>query len=244
MGYSRKKETAAIIIAAGKQNRFDHEIPKSLMKYNDSTVLETNINLMFEYVDKVFFITSDEIYLNWASTINSILKKFGNTEVIIIKSGGGCGYATHEALKAIDKKYEYVIMCWGDSIQDDINVFLQMLEINPSKNIIVPCEYVKDPYVNFFVKKHNIIYKVRFSRYSEEICGHGWHDLSIFYFDRQLVQSLLKLNCEYGIIYRGIDIVFLDIFNIVNGIGEIIPFKYSRSKSFNTVNEYKEIIGK
>jgi len=242
MQYKAKAETAGIIIAAGNQSRFENETPKSLMKYKCSTVLETNISLMSEYIDKIFFITSNEIYLNWVSTIRNIVKKFDNVEVIIINSGGGCGYATHEALKAIDKKYDSVIMCWGDSIQDSRNTYLEMLKRNPRRNIIVPCEYVENPYVKFFIKKNDEIYKVKFSRYSETTCRHGWHDLSIFYYDRHLVQSLLKLNLEYGIICRGIDVVFLDIFNIVNGIGEIIPFQFSKSKSFNTISEYDKII--
>ena len=54
--------TFGIILAAGKQTRFKSEIPKCIWPYDHmKTILEKNIEVMEDYVDKIYVVLNEDV---------------------------------------------------------------------------------------------------------------------------------------------------------------------------------------
>ena len=107
-------EIAGLIVAAGKQNRFDMQIPKALVPYKDSTLLEYNIKTMDLYCSKIYVVCSKEDY--------DLFQPYRSEKVYVfpICSGFGCGDAVLEGLNAVEE--QSVITIWGDSVQTNRDV--------------------------------------------------------------------------------------------------------------------------
>ena len=112
----------SFIMCAGKQRRFSSDLPKSLMPFNDSTILETNIKNSLQFCDKVVVVASYENYQYFEKY------KSDNVDVIQIESGFGCGDAVYKALYYyLTSDEDTCFIMWGDSIQIDKQVFLKCL---------------------------------------------------------------------------------------------------------------------
>lgn len=227
------------IIAAGNQTRFNSETPKVLSKLKNKTCLDYTMNNMK--------IICDDVYVVCSKDKEDYFKDYN---YIAIDSGLGCGDAV---LKTLEKfKFEDDDMCfiqWGDTI-NEFNVYLT-LKSKHKKNccISVACRYENRPYVKIDRDSEKKKYNVYFSKYGE-VKGSGYHDLSAFYG----YANSIKHFCE---IFRdkffkedhydhkhGNEFNFLDIFNDTYIIGNIVPMKHVRSCSFNTEDEYKELLKK
>ena len=157
-----------LIIAAGKQSRFKSDVPKALMKFNDKTIVEHNIDILNKYCDNVFIVCSLEN--------NSYFNQFENK--IIIESGKGSGDAIFRAIKTLNfSSDDSCIITWGDAI---LNEKLVDYSINRFKGYYctIPCTFEKHPYVEL---GHTIYNKkfVKFSKYGDNI-GAGYHDQCLF----------------------------------------------------------------
>lgn len=240
-----------IILAAGKQTRFKSNIPKALYPYKDSTVLQHNIEIMENYVDKIFVVTSfdnREFFENL-----EICKK---CEIHSIHSGFGCGDAVYKSLTELTEinAEDDVILIWGDSIQQHHTYEQMIAEYN--YDFVVPVVLEPKPYVEFDVfdsgKLSNIgkIASVRFSKYNDNISDNGYHDLSIFMFEKekclfglQKLRHIWKTEESYKEKRNG-EMIFLDIFNWADYsvfTAQTVDIFDIEDKSFNTLEEYSKL---
>ena len=234
------------IIAAGKQSRFGEETPKALMPYGDGTILDTNIKVMKHFVDEIKII------------VNKDNKKFFSKYedmLVTIESGYGCGDAVMKALNSIHANINDTgFIIWGDSIQDDPNIYDKCLTAKKYEeqiDLVVPVQFEEKPYVKICCDVDNIITVAQFSKYNE-VDGPGYHDLSIFY-----SPSLLFVSAALNSLYmnrwneqekkydsfHSNELVFLDLFNYYeSGItGKIVKINNAKNMSFNTLEEYKKV---
>lgn len=253
---NKKHKTIGIILSAGYQTRFDSIIPKSLMMYDDNlNILQKNIETMSKFCDIIYVIINnksiDDVY-------KSVIDEYNNVELVKINSGLGDGHAVYESLKQINKLSEFkrkdrVFLIWGDSIQDDENLFSSTLsEYNSS--FTLPVKYEHEPYVQFIVDYGNVV-KVKFKKFNDEITS-GYHDYSLFLFNPNIMLNVLKLHDEKywnenkkTYIHRNGELVFLDILNehvdklfphvvIMDNIGK------TSINAFNTISEYNKLINR
>ena len=79
-----------LIIAAGKQSRFKEQIPKCLAKINGTCILNTTVENLSKFCDKVFVVCSTEN--------ESYFKDFDHVSIV---SGLGSGDAILRAIEAL-----------------------------------------------------------------------------------------------------------------------------------------------
>lgn len=235
------------ILTAGKQSRFDSQIPKALSRYDGSSILDININIMRYYCDDIYVVCSD---------INK--KYFYKYKTIVTKKNMGCGDTVIKAIDYYINEYKpsnntECIIQWGDSIQTQ-DVY-ESLDFGDKSDymIQVPCYKEKSPYVNLKLDENNYnhIEKVLFSKFGEvDNSEYGWHDCSLFYGNMYYIYNVcirflnyFKEKDKYKDIGHGNEFNFLDIFNetIVRGFGR--PINKGFPKSFNTVDELYYIGG-
>ena len=221
-----------LVIAAGNQKRFGKEIPKSLAKIGDKTLLDINLQNLKQVCDQIYVVCSYQNEMH-----------FSNYPHITIKSGFGCGDAVMKALeKLLLKTSDKVFIQWGDSIQEPY-IYHYMAEFANS-GITIPCIVEEKPYVQIVSNKRK---RVLFSKYGEKT-SNGYHDLSIFYgnaFDilKALKETSVKLS-QNGVYINnhGNELNFLDILNETDIQLNIIPLKEYKGFSFNTLEELKQRI--
>jgi NDP-sugar pyrophosphorylase family protein len=243
-------KTYGIILAAGKQSRFNDDIPKALVEYNGKILLQHNYETLKNHCEKIYVVTSLEN--------NHFFKDFldkndlPNLEIISIESGLGDGDAVLKTLNKIEfSDRDYFVLCWGDSIQE--NYYIEGAKYYAySHPMVVPVHWEKNPYVLFRTDHQNKIEKVLFSKYNEINSEDGWHDLSVFIFMGSVIK--LKLEAMREKFYndenknydcRKGELVFLDLFNQNNFDNKIAVVKLKDDcliNSFNTIEEYKKII--
>ena len=229
------------ILAAGKQSRFDSQIPKALSRYNGSSILDININIMKLYCDDVYIVCSD-----------TNKEYFNKYKTIITKKNLGCGDTVTKAIDYYINKYKpsndtECIIQWGDSIQTQ-DVYKSLDFVDKSDFMIqVPCYKEKFPYVNLKLDENhsNHIEKVLFSKFGEvDNSEYGWHDCSLFYGNMYYIYNAcirflnyFKEKDGYKDIGHGNEFNFLDIFNetMVRGFGKFVYKGFPIS--FNTINE-------
>lgn len=244
------KKTIGIILSAGKQTRFDSQLPKALMKYNTGdTVLDINIKTMSKFCDVIYIIINKE---NDNSLYTLIKEKYDNVNLLSITSGLGDGHAVLKSLESIKYKIgDKVYLIWGDSIQDDERLFVAT-ENAYNNMFTLPLRYEKEPYVQFIVE-YGLVRKVKFKKY-EETVGEGYHDYSLFLFNPSIMRDVLERHHnnywkeeEQTYISRNNELVFLDIINehqdklfphavIIDTVGS------TSNNAYNTIEEYKKII--
>jgi len=231
------KKKIGLILAAGRQTRFNSETPKALVKYGESTALEHNIGVLKPNVDEIYVVCSTYNY--------DLFKQYGSDNIIVksIDGGLGCGHGVMKALELI-KGYADIVLIWGDSIQNE-QVVSKLVNVYRGY-FLVPVVEENKPYVQF-KESNKFITKVSFSKFNDKIDDIGYHDLSIFAFDKELVLKKLKemhkkywKDEEYNT--RSKELVFLDLFNENKRFGKILKFKDIEDRSFNTVEEYNKLI--
>ena len=227
-----------LVISAGKQSRFNSEIPKALMPYKGKPLLDYNIEHLKHYCNLVYVVCSHE-NAHW----------FSSYDRLIIDSGYGCGDAVVRALKLLPPfdSTDMVFIQWGDCLVDS-EVYKKCYEISPS-SWIIPCQLETNPYVS--VESNKPFVKVLFSKYGEKV-DKGFHDLSVFYGPAQLLlesaQQYIKihpfLEDHYDYPEHGNEFQFLDLFNETLLKADILDLSYLCLKtfSFNTLNEYNKLV--
>jgi NDP-sugar pyrophosphorylase family protein len=246
-----RSNTVGIILAAGNQKRFLSDIPKPLVSLVDETILEMNIKAMRHYVDYIFVVVNPFTQFLYKQVID----KYLDVELLPIFSGLGCGHAALSALERI-RDYPSAIMIWGDSIQNQFEIYDELVSRNPFGKMYIPVVEELDPYTNFIFDHGSGIHTVEFKKRGQVSPESlGWHDLSIFYFDTGLARVLLlKLHEKYWNEERqdydmihGRELTFLDIFNTElsfygrTDFGKVIKMDGVKSQSFNTIEEFEII---
>lgn len=200
------------------------------------TVLEHNISVLKDSVDKIYVICSHE---------NIDLFRKYETESVIVKSidsGLGCGHGVMKSLELIDG-YNDILLVWGDSVQNK-NVIERLVK-SYRGYFLVPVTVEDHPYVQFNENK-GFITKVSFSKFNDKIDDEGFHDLSVFLFDKHLVLKKLKeMHKKYwknnAYATKTNELTFLNLFNENKNFGKILKMNDIRDKSFNTIEEYKKL---
>lgn len=223
------------IIAAGNQSRFDSDIPKALIKINNSCLLDKNVENMSRVCDRVYVVCSTHNY-----------KYFEDYNSIVIDSGYGCGDAVMKALNKIDfKADDTCFVQWGDSYQLNNSIYNRLID-NYRNSVIIPCEVSEKPYVQILENDDKV--KVLFSKYNEQITK-GYHDLSLFYGNSNNLKFYLNdfhdkiyLDGKYTHKHNN-EMQFLDVFNDTDIKASILYLEDCKSFSFNTKEELKNILG-
>ena len=224
------------IIAAGKQSRFNSDVPKALSMVGDKTLLDINLSRLRRVCNKIYVVCSRENKDHFN----------GNYDKIVIKSGFGCGDAVLRALESIDMDdpNDTCFIQWGDSLVDS-GLYKEMIDQYQGKWVI-PCEKVDNPYVQIVQNEDKI--NVRFSKYGEHT-SKGLHDLSVFYGSMLKFKNralAFRYNKFDGKVYNhkhGNEFQFLDIFNDTTLGATAYETQYN-GYSFNTVDELEEIVRK
>lgn len=231
-----------LIIAAGKQSRFKENTPKCLASINGKCILDSTIENMNKYCDKVYVVCS-----------NNNESYFQNYNHISIISGLGSGDAILRAINYLTKhenikEDDSLIIQWGDALVNE--TLYNMLD--STNECIIPCTIEKIPYVQLiddYEKINEHQYKrtgkitVKFSKYNDQITS-GYHDMCIFscnilYLKKYLDEFYNKFYISNHYNHKhGNEFEFLDVFNDTDCKAKIIKIDDSfATKSFNTVEE-------
>lgn len=225
-----------LIICAGKQSRFGLDLPKALVTYKDSCLLDLNLDAMNKYCDKSYVVCS-----------NYNKQYFESYNKIVIESGLGSGDAVLKALQNLDlKPTDTCFIQWGDSFQTE-DIYKACIENfnDEDLEVLIPCVYEDKPYVKV---SNNIDgnTEILFSKYGDNITP-GYHDLSIFYSNAlMLLNKLKEFNCKYYINgkynHKHNEFEFLDVFNDTDLNATILNMGTYKDFSFNTLEQYNNLI--
>ena len=221
--------TYGLIFSAGKESRFKSDVPKSLSRYKNTTVLDHNIEILSEYCDAIFVVCS-----------NDNKSFFDNYNTITIDSGFGCGDAVLKALTKIDfTPYDKCFIQWGDCIAHRC-VVNQICGMSCDDRVIIPCTIEDLPYVEIMQIDENI--SVRFKKYNEHT-NRGYHDFGLFYFSPAYLFTYLRIfsisiSIDDKYIHKhGNEMQFLDVFNETDIKGKVVEINDCNTISFNTIEE-------
>lgn len=225
-----------LIISAGNQKRFDSKKPKALLDTpTGETLLELNMTNMHEVCDLVYVVCSTQNQ-SW----------FDTPDKIVIESGKGCGDAVMKALQQLPlQPRDTVFIQWGDSYQK-VSLYRLLLEAYIGK-FLIPCQREDNPYVCIVPERRGV--EVYFSKYGET-CPSGYHDLSLFYGNAMELLSYLEefrdlIEKDGNYIHKhGNEMQFLDVFNETIMPAHVCEVSDYQGFSFNTKDEFKNIIDK
>ena len=229
--------TYGLIISAGKQSRFESEIPKALMSCGKCTLLDINIANLSVVCNKVYVVVS---------TNNS--SWFDGYNKLVIDSGYGCGDAVMRALSLLPLASEdTVFIQWGDCLHK-LMIYPQIKDTFTDKWII-PCVKEDNPYVQIIPDADRV--RVHFSKYHELITP-GFHDLSLFYGNaKEMLDKLTsfasKIKSDNETLYshkHGNELQFLDVFNETDIKAEILDMVSYEDNSFNTVSQFNDLMNR
>ena len=224
-----------LVIAAGKQSRFETPLPKALMPVNEyTTLLDINFKNLQTVCDNVYVVCSVENELYFLSYPH-----------ITIKSGFGCGDAVMRALEQLPlRNNDTCFIQWGDSLHKES--LYHLLKDSFKECMLIPCVEEDKPYVQI-ITRGKYLCKAIFSKYGEET-SKGYHDLSLFYGNAiEILTALYKMQILFWneVEYRhphGNEMQFLDALGDVNLEAEILPVTDYKGIAFNTVEEYNSCI--
>lgn len=229
-----------LIIAAGKQSRFNSRIPKCLSKIDNKCILDSSIDNLSQYCDAVYITCSIDCL--------SFFSDYDN--IISIESGKGSGDAILKSIAyIIDNNNvsddDFIIIQWGDAL---VNKQVYSILLNNKYNTCtIPCTVEKNPYVQILKDDRSV--KVKFSKYGDSI-EEGYHDMCVFMCNIKYLYDYLKqFNNKYYFngLYNhkhGNEFEFLDVFNDTNCLANIIEVSDNLvTKSFNTIDELKQLGG-
>lgn len=250
---------SGIILAAGKQTRFCTEIPKALHPYKDSNIIKTNIDIMSKYTTDINVITSKT---NYDYFIQPQYKIPADVKILSIASGYGCGDAVLKSLEKIFNRENRAFLIWGDSIQTNSDLYEICYDNFNDCDMLIPVVKEDSPYVKIITDDNDIVIDVQYSKYSGKLSA-GFHDLSFFMFNlintKNILNDMKNLlwnkyyekynNTNCFLPYRNNELIFLDIILYTNLFKNRYKIKavdvtdYNiKSRSFNSVEEYNEII--
>lgn len=186
------------IIAAGKGSRMGGSLPKALVPINEN---EPNITTILKQTAGKFnhrYIVINELVLDtWEKYIENLAPTgfLDDVSFISIASGLGDGHAVLAALGTeLPEQTDEVVIMWGDVFLQHSETIDEMLSKRLSASTAsgyIPAVMEQNPYVTLLTDAANKIISADFSKYGENHPS-GWHDQSIFYFEREALTEALK----------------------------------------------------
>ena len=268
--------TDLFIVAAGKGSRMGGTLPKALISIEgkDPNIV-TTLKRIGSKFRRVFIVTSVDVEPVWVEFISANANEpfISNVINVPIESGKGDGHAVREGLLRSDSimghissfwrepfKYaEEVVICWGDAYIKAAEIVDEMLDQYRTANNtdgdqhpewvsgVIPVVEEQEPYVAVTVDDKMMVTGADRSKYGE-IHDVGFHDQSIFMFERNWLDKALR-TCSNVYLKNGKfsapggELSLLQTFNVLYNIGQ--PLKAYRTKyptlSFNTPLEVASI---
>lgn len=224
-----------LIVAAGKGTRFESEVPKALQMVLGQENLRRNVDILRrnKMIGKIYcVIRKDERHFYVG---------YDDVEFIDVSVSRGSGHAVMYSMFRIDtvKDKEILskrfIILWGDAIISSDEYVYELL-YRPFGNgmMYIPCQLENYPYVCFDVDSDLVVKGFKHSKYCDDMPDFGWHDMSTFICDKQMLKSsLVSLNLVKN--YSD-DFEFLDVLNVKMFESKIFPV-HNRVESFNTLGQ-------
>lgn len=245
--------TYTMILAAGKQTRFESDIPKCLYPYKGDpryTILEKNIETAHAYGTQVMVVVNIE---NDNSKIYDIVNRINKKNtymlgvglyVIEIKSGKGTGHAIYETLKnLIINNNDKCFLMWGDSIQDKLDLYVECYQ-GYNGIMTVPLRKEEKCYMKFDVDEDTYLITGAHKPIEPIL---GYHDYSFFLFNMSHMFNMLSVyvSMSTSTIYNNIqlqpEIDFIQLFNFCPNVFNVILPEFSSINAFNTIEEYEKL---
>jgi NDP-sugar pyrophosphorylase family protein len=202
------------IIAAGKGSRMGGSLPKALVPINGTEpCLTTTLKQIGNKFLNVFLVVNTDIIEIWEKYLRTQvdyteypLDYARNVTLVPIKSGLGDGHAVMSALESVvaelgktkstPKFSDDIVVCWGDVFFPHAELIDELLS-RPLKNGLFPVVREDNPYVTLITNSDMKCISADFSKYGENHPT-GFHDQSIFRFNRNLLsQTLYTLHDAY-----------------------------------------------
>lgn len=202
---------------------------------------------------KVFVVTNVLIYEQWRSYFQEL--KHADPQVadlivnLPIKSGLGDGHATLRGIQAAEfmegaRLCRDVVVLWGDVFLPDSDLVDELLSVVLRGSGIVPAVHETTPYVALSVDNKMRCVCADFAKYGEQR-DQGYHDQSLFRFDRARLQKSLQhlhdslwKNGRY--ISPGGELSLLYTFHQLYNAGEPV-YVYETRHSVRTFNTQDEV---
>lgn len=245
------------IIAAGKSSRMKSAFPKALIEIaDDEPNITRTIRLVGDLFQNIFVVTNENDKKVW----DCYFQALNNPKVVnlSIKSGLGDGHAIMTALKLTKDSDTYsndIVIMWGDAVLVDGLVVKKTLDYKlDTRNFsgIIPAVYEPNPYVCLETVCRDgelVCTHALFSKHGE-IRSEGYHDQSIFRFERtMLLSSLIGLHAalwkrdkyitasgELSMLYT-----FHHLYNLADYPLIVLGVNADHVISFNTPEEFSAI---
>lgn len=246
-----------MIVAAGVGSRLNASVPKALVPITDISCLTTTLQQIGDKFRNVYIVTNIKAHEQWKEYFTELNFVWPNlTRNIIqieIESGLGDGHAVMTALKQVyEVATQEIVIAWGDvffqhpEIIDEL--LIKGLEFADATSII-PAVMEKNPYVALVVDDECRCRCADFSKYGEVHLA-GYHDQSVFYFDKyfllvsleQMHRTLWKdrryiaVNGELSLLYA-----FHYLYNLDKRLAAKVYETKWPTLSFNTPEEVASI---
>lgn len=237
------------IIAAGKGSRMGGNVPKALVPITNEPNLTTTLKQIGNKFKNVFIVTNEDIQDQWVKYFASLDESlFSNVTNISIRSGLGDGHAVLNALKQTTNYFNHeIVVVWGDVFFPFGEIIDELLTMPANGRGLIPAKKVDNPYVTIITDDQLRIKSADFSKYNE-IHAHGFHDQSVFRFNKPLIietlttlhDSLWK-NGQY--LTQSGELSLLYAFHYLQNIGKPLQLYETcyPTLSFNTPQEVQHI---
>jgi bifunctional N-acetylglucosamine-1-phosphate-uridyltransferase/glucosamine-1-phosphate-acetyltransferase GlmU-like protein len=194
-----KRNVDLFIIAAGKGSRMGGNIPKALLSVDGKQCLTSTLLKIAGKFDNVYIVTNNSIQEIWDDYFNSMMVRsdiYPNYSNVSISSGLGDGHAVMSALTKVygtdQSPKNEVVICWGDVYFPNHELVDELINNKSSATGIIPAVKENNPYVTLLVDEQMNCQSADFSKMGENHPT-GFHDLSIFKFDRCKLQQMLQM---------------------------------------------------
>ena len=243
------------IVAAGKGSRLNANVPKALIPIVDEPCLTTTLQQIGYKFRKVFVITNELVSEQWERYCSSLEASYpelaSNTVNVPISSGLGDGHATLQGLIAAEKLKDPalcddVVIVWGDVFIPHSELVDELMAVDAHKGAaVLPAVYEANPYVALVVDEKMNCVAADFSKHGEHNPV-GFHDQSIFRFDRKRLKASLtslhhSLWKDSRYITPGDELSLLHTFHHLYNSGEP-AYVYETAYPTLTFNTIEEVI--
>lgn len=230
-----------LIVAAGKGTRFESNVPKALQIVLGQENLRRNVDILRrnKMIGKIYCtVRTDERHLYIG---------YDDVQFINISESFGSGHAVLYSMLDIDIDNNFgeeilskrFIILWGDAIISSDEYVSEILSMDfENRMMYIPCQLENYPYVCFDVDSDFVVKGFKHSKYCDDMPDFGWHDMSTFICDREMLKdSLLRIMMigDPRDEFEFLEVLHLEMLHTNNERKSKIFPVHNRVESFNTV---------